>query len=195
MYRKIPVVLVYARLVMGLSALGVYLVQPTPALCYLMVALLLFGLITDIFDGILARRWGVATPKLRRLDSTVDLIFWLCLLLGILYLRPAFLTANALPIGLVVGLEALTYVVSYVRFRKEIALHTFFAKGWTLLLAATLVQLLLNGEVGLLFWVCISAGILSRLEILAILCTLPVWATDIPSLYHAVQLRQSKLLP
>ncbi|MDF7811676.1 CDP-alcohol phosphatidyltransferase family protein [Hymenobacter sp. YC55] len=194
MHCKIPVILVYARLVMGLGALGICQLQPTPVLCFVLVALLLSGLITDIFDGILARRWGVATPKLRRLDSTVDLIFWLCLLLGIISLRPAFLAANAWPIGVVVGLEALTYAVSYVRFRKEIALHTFFAKGWTLLLAATLVQLFLNGKAGLLFWACVYAGILSRLEIIAILCTLPAWATDIPSLYHAVQLRQRKRL-
>ena len=44
---------------------------------------LLFGLIltaavlSDIFDGILARRLGVATPSLRRLDSAVDVVFYL----------------------------------------------------------------------------------------------------------------------
>ncbi len=37
------------------------------------------GLLTDIFDGIIARKVGVSSEKLRRLDSQVDLVFWLSL--------------------------------------------------------------------------------------------------------------------
>ncbi|MEI9998573.1 MAG: hypothetical protein WDO13_05100 [Verrucomicrobiota bacterium] len=32
--------------------------------------LLLAGLVSDIFDGVLARRWKTSTPALRRFDST-----------------------------------------------------------------------------------------------------------------------------
>jgi len=44
------------------------------------VAAMTIGLLSDIFDGIIARRLGVATPSLRRLDSQTDAAFWLAVL-------------------------------------------------------------------------------------------------------------------
>jgi phosphatidylglycerophosphate synthase len=41
---------------------------------WLAVVALAVGLVSDIFDGVLARRWGTVTPKLRRYDSNVDTI-------------------------------------------------------------------------------------------------------------------------
>jgi phosphatidylglycerophosphate synthase len=35
------------------------------------------GFLSDVFDGILARRLGVATATLRRLDSAADVVFYL----------------------------------------------------------------------------------------------------------------------
>jgi CDP-diacylglycerol--glycerol-3-phosphate 3-phosphatidyltransferase len=42
---------------------------------FLMLTLMYFGLLTDIFDGIIARKVGVSSEKLRRLDSQTDLVF------------------------------------------------------------------------------------------------------------------------
>jgi phosphatidylglycerophosphate synthase len=39
-------------------------------------ACLLLGLVSDIFDGVLARRLGVATDRLRRFDSVTDVAFY-----------------------------------------------------------------------------------------------------------------------
>jgi phosphatidylglycerophosphate synthase len=190
MLKKLPLALVYGRLGLGLLVLALCPLPPTPALRQLLATLLVVGLLTDVFDGILARRLDVATARLRRLDSSVDLVFWLCLLGATIRMCPQFLPAYARPIGLVLGAEVLTYVVSYGRFGREIALHTLFSKAWALLLAATLVQVLATGTAGLLFWICVGAGGLSRLEILAILFTLPAWAADVPSWFHARQLRR-----
>ncbi len=44
---------------------------------FLILTLMYIGLFTDIFDGIIARKAGVSSEKLRRFDSQVDLIFWL----------------------------------------------------------------------------------------------------------------------
>ena len=40
-----------------------------------LVVLIFVGLLSDIFDGIIARRLGIASEKLRRMDSQTDLIF------------------------------------------------------------------------------------------------------------------------
>ena len=41
----------------------------------IIVVLMYLGLISDIFDGIIARRQNSSTEKLRRLDSQTDMIF------------------------------------------------------------------------------------------------------------------------
>ncbi|MCR5886591.1 CDP-alcohol phosphatidyltransferase family protein [Hymenobacter sp. J193] len=195
MLRHLPLALVYSRLVLGLVILlGCLLLPAEPLTRPLVATLVVIGLLTDVFDGILARRLGVATHRLRRLDSSVDTVFWLCIVAGTLRLWPRFFPDNALWICLVLGLEALTYVVSYLRFRREIALHTLAAKAWALLLMATMLQLILTGQTGLLFSACVVLGVLSRLETLAIVGTLRVWAADVPSLYHARQLRRGQAI-
>lgn len=192
MLPHLPLALVYFRLLLGFIVLGLCWGAPTPPLRQLLAALVVLGLLSDVFDGIIARRLGVATPRLRRLDSSVDTIFWLCVVAGVMLLCPRFLPEKAGWIGGVLGLEALTYRVSYVRFRKEIALHTLGAKLWTLLLTAMLLQLLLTGQTGWLFGACVALGIVSRLEILGIVCLLRSWAADIPTLYHALQVRRGQ---
>ncbi|PJJ59551.1 CDP-alcohol phosphatidyltransferase family protein [Hymenobacter chitinivorans] len=195
MLRYLPLTLVYCRLLLGLVVLGLCGgAAATTALRQLLAALVVLGLVSDIFDGIIARRLGVATPALRRLDSSVDTLFWLCVLAGVVLLCPRFLPEHALWISVVLALEALTYVVSYLRFRKEIALHTLSAKLWTLVLTALLLELILSGHTSWLFGACVGLGVLSRLEIIGILCTLRTWATDVPSLYHAWQVRRGRPL-
>ena len=43
----------------------------------LIIVLLIAGLLSDIFDGIIARNQNISTTTLRRLDSQTDMIFWL----------------------------------------------------------------------------------------------------------------------
>jgi CDP-diacylglycerol--glycerol-3-phosphate 3-phosphatidyltransferase len=107
-------------------------------------------------------------------------------------LAPKFLMQNWPEILFVVMLEVAAYAFCYFRFRKEIATHSILAKFWTLSLCAVIVELNLSGNSGLIFQSCFYLGVISRLEIIAIVLTLKNWTNDIPSLYHAWQLRQGK---
>ena len=42
-----------------------------------LAAALLLGFLSDVLDGVVARRAGAVTPFLRRLDSSVDTVFYL----------------------------------------------------------------------------------------------------------------------
>jgi len=88
--------------------------------------------------------------------------------------------------------EASTYALSYIKFRKEIATHSIGAKIWTLTIFATLVEIIVHCESLVLFEFCFWLGLATRLEILAIVFTLKKWANDVPTIYHAVKLRQGK---
>jgi len=188
---KIPIALIYSRLLIGLLLVGLSYYH-APHYGTVAVALLVVGVLTDVFDGIVARQLGISTQRLRRLDSTVDQVFWLLVVLATYLACPRFFSENGWQLGTLLGLEALTYVVSFLRFKKEVATHSFAAKAWVLVSFAALVQVSLSCQAGWVFQLCFVVGVLSRLEIIGILLTLKTWANDVPTLYHAVRLRQGK---
>ena len=93
---------------------------------------------------------------------------------------------------IIFAVKGLSYLVSFIKFKKEIATHSIGAKIWTLFIFATLIQVILQCESVILFHFFFWVGIISRLEITAILLTLKTWTNDVPSIYHAVKLRQGK---
>ena len=191
MKKQIPITLICLRLITGLVLIVFSSVQIEN---YTAVAIILLtiGLLTDIFDGIIARQLKISTQRLRRLDSSVDQVFFISVAVATYIQCPEFFKLKTLQLIILIAFEFLTYLVSFFKFRKEIATHSIGAKVWTLLLFATLIQLMVQCRSGVLFTVCFWAGIISRLEIIAIIFALKTWTNDVPTLYHALQLRQNK---
>lgn len=69
--KPIPIALIYSRLFIGIVIIFISSFQDK---YYKIVAIVLLsiGLLSDIFDGIIARKFSVATEKLRRQDSAID---------------------------------------------------------------------------------------------------------------------------
>ncbi len=188
--QRIPFYLVYSRIVSaGLFVPFCFIDFPQRDI--VIVALMLAGIVSDFFDGVLARKWGVSSEKLRIWDSNADQMFWLSAIACIFYLNATFLKSNYVAIVWVIGLEALTYLVSYVRFKKPIATHSIMAKVWTASLLFFLIDLSLNHDSSWFYWICIGLGILSRLEILLIIVSLKKWTTDVPSLLDVSKINRN----
>jgi phosphatidylglycerophosphate synthase len=190
---KLPLAMVWARLPLGVAILLLSL-YGGPAYPYAGSALLILGLVLDIFDGMLARRLGVSDRSLRRLDSNIDQFFYLAAIAAAWIRYPGFFRAHLAGVGALAAAEALTYLVCYLRFRKEIATHSLGSKLWALLLVWALAQITLTGDSGLPFAFCVGVGIATRLEIIAILFTLPEWTNDVPSLRQALALRRGQAM-
>ncbi|CAI8869850.1 CDP-alcohol phosphatidyltransferase family protein [Chryseobacterium sp. IT-36CA2] len=193
MKSKIPDILIFSRLIIGFIIIGLSLLK-IENYQIITVILLSIGLLTDIFDGIIARHLNVSTQKLRRLDSTVDQIFFISVGVAVYIMCPEFFEANAFKIIILVGAEALIYLVSFLKFRKEVATHSIGAKIWTLLLFGTLIQVILQCQSVILFNLCFWVGLLTRAEIIAILFILKTWTNDVPSVFHSIQLRKGKVI-
>lgn len=147
---------------------------------------------SDIFEGIIARRLGISTAKLRRMDSTVDQFFWLAVVASCYIIAPEFFKSNLIQILVLIGLEAACYVISFVKFRKEVATHAISSKIWTLILFATLIQIIAVTHSVILFNTCLYVGIITRIEIISIFLIIKNWTNDVPSVYHAVLIRKGK---
>ena len=144
--------------------------------------LMIIGLLTDIFDGIIARKLNVSSEKLRVWDSNVDQFFWIAIIGSIFYLEFTVIKPVIWLILILVFLEILAYLISYIKFKKPIATHSLLAKFWTLTLFTFLMELILKAT-GSTFPFCFWVGIISRLEIILIILSLKKWTTDIPSVF------------
>lgn len=189
--RWIPLLLVLSRLLLGLCILLINYHNFTFH-TELSVVLFSIGLLTDIFDGIIARKLNVSTPFLRRLDSSVDQVFYIMTVAAIYIQCSDFFISHKWEIASVLLMESVAYVISYIKFKKEVATHTLSSKFWSLILFATIVQLMVTCTSGLLFDLCFYVGIITRMEVVSIQFILKEWVNDVPTIYHAIQLRKGK---
>jgi len=189
--KNLPIALIYSRLFIGILivVLSFYEIKN-----YNIIAVSLFtiGLLTDIFDGIIARYLKISTSKLRRLDSTIDQLFFMMIALATFIQCPNFFYENKVQLIVLLVFEGLTYLFCFIKFKKEIATHAISSKIWTLILFATLIQIMVTSNSGSLFQICFYLGVVTRIEILGIIFCIREWTNDVPSLYHAILLRQGK---
>src|ERR1700722_14204168 len=135
MKRHLPFALTTLRLLLGPTALACALTN-VPRWIYLPI--LITATLSDIYDGILARRFGVATPGLRRYDSITDVIYYLFIFAVAWLLCKIVFAQNWILIALTLFSEAMVIFVSFVRFGKYPATHSYLAKFYGLCLFASL---------------------------------------------------------
>lgn len=189
MKRKIPMGLIVFRLLLG--PFMIFLAwNYEDAVRLLLVVLLFLGILSDIFDGIIARKMGVATVQLRRMDSQSDVVFWACTCYCTWLLNPDLIREHKMLLWIVFSMEALTYVFSYLKFRKENATHAILSKLWGITLLVAFVSMIGFGHAGLPFMLAVIVGIISHIDVYLIILLLPKWTVDVPSCYHAYLIRK-----
>ncbi len=155
-----------------------------------MAGMVVAALLSDIFDGVLARRWGSDTAGLRLFDSMVDTWFYLCVGGALAVAQPGFWRSNAVLLLGVVGLETCRFALDFAKFGRPASYHSYSAKAWGLMLASAVITTFVAGRTGwwitsTLMWgvVCLSEGI-------AMSVILPVWSRDVKTLSAAMQIRR-----
>ncbi len=156
----------------------------------IIITLMFLGLISDIFDGIIARKQNISTVKMRRLDSQVDLIFWLSISFSCYILNPEIIEKHKIGILFLVIMEGLCYLISFIKFRKETCTHAFLSKIWGLFLFSTFLSIIGFNYGGIILYSTIILGIISQLDVILIILILPKWQNDIPSSYHFYLIRK-----
>jgi CDP-diacylglycerol--glycerol-3-phosphate 3-phosphatidyltransferase len=156
----------------------------------LLALVILLATLSDIFDGIIARRLGVSTTALRKADSTVDLFFWLASMTALYFLRPDDVMRNFIIIWYGIAAEIVEQLICLLRFHRMTATHARSAKFMGLCLLVGMTTLALGGSSIVAFWI-IGIGItVSVFDGCAIVVLLPYWEADVPSAWEAWRLRQ-----
>jgi len=186
----IPWTLVWSRALMALVLVLVALSHWHGGTAFGVI--LIAGVLSDIYDGILARRWNCVSPSLRVADSAVDTLFYVGVGAAVLIRFPNVIRANMILLLALIGLELLRHCYDLVRFRKIASYHSWFSKVWGLLLLAASTSLLCLGRFPTLVSVALAWGIVCDLEGLAISMILPEWQPDIRTLARAWAVRRGR---
>ncbi|WP_189359361.1 CDP-alcohol phosphatidyltransferase family protein [Algibacter mikhailovii] len=186
---NIPVLLILFRLILAPILLALaYFVGESAKMA--IVVLMYLGLISDVLDGIIARKQHISTVKLRRMDSQVDMVFWLSVGFATWILFPKLIAENAIYIWMIIGMEITCYFISLVKFNKPPCVHAVLSKLWSISLVVAFTALLAFSHAGIPFVIALVLGLISQFEVIVILLFLPKWTHDIPSVYHAYLIRK-----
>ncbi|TAK90186.1 MAG: CDP-alcohol phosphatidyltransferase family protein [Burkholderiaceae bacterium] len=180
----IPLMLTALRALLGPVVVFLSLQKPDPAIFAVCLVLAFFS---DVFDGILARKLGIATPTLRRLDSLADTIFYAAATYAVWKLYPTEITQHATALYILFFLEVARYLFDLLKFRREASYHMWSSKLWGVALFLGFFSLLVFRQDNLLVQAAIYIGIIADIEGLLISAVLPQWKNDVPTLFHAVR--------
>jgi len=187
--KSVPVALVVFRAIAGpLLLFGA--IQRASG--YALAGILVLAFLSDVFDGIIARRLGVATEGLRSADSIVDTFFYICAVIALWLYAPGVILANTTGILVLVILEIARQVLERIKYGRMAAYHFWSAKAWGVMLAFGFTEAFLTGEPGPLFQIAIIVGIVADIEGFAASMILSKWHHDIPHIWKAVSIQKSE---
>jgi cardiolipin synthase (CMP-forming) len=183
---NIPNILSAFRLVGSFVLVGLAVAEHRTAF----VALLMALLVSDWVDGKLAIAWRLQTTFGARLDSLADACMYAAMLFGFFRLHSEFVIRDWPWMAAVVASYAVSLLFGRWKFGKFPSYHTRAAKtGW---LAVSLGAVALFAATW--YWPLKVAAlwvVLTNVEAVAITCVLDRWVANVPSLWHAWQLRKA----
>lgn len=157
-----------------------------------LAGILVLGFVSDVFDGVIARRLGIATEGLRSADSVIDTIFYISAVIALVIHAPGVIGANTTGIAIVIILEVARQVLERIKYGRMAAYHMWTAKAWGVALAIGFSEAFITGAPGPLFRIAIIVGIIADLEGFAGSLILSSWHHDVPSLWHAITIEKSR---
>lgn len=154
-----------------------------------LAGMVLAALLSDIFDGVLARRWRTDTAALRLADSLADTAFYVCVAGAICFGMPAVWHECRGGVLFLLACEAVRFGFDLVKFGKPASYHSYLAKTWGLVLAVAVIATFATQRVSGWMGAAIVLGVLSNLETMAMSMVLPVWKRDVKTLALAWRIR------
>jgi CDP-diacylglycerol--glycerol-3-phosphate 3-phosphatidyltransferase len=151
-----------------------------------LAAILAAAVLSDLLDGIVARRLGMATAAIRYADTVADTIFYVGAGAALEAAVPgAFGAAEAALVTLVV-VHVSRATFELTKYGRIAAYHMWSSKLLGVLLAAALGEGFLTGRPGALLTIALWVGVANVIEGFAASAILPSWRVDVPSIVHAI---------
>ncbi len=156
------------------------------------VLLCLWGALSDVFDGVIARATRRETEAGARLDSRADLCFYSAWIIGFGFLMPQQMREQA-HLAVIVAVSYTTpIVVGWFKFGRLTSYHTVLARLSLVLMVAGLLCWQAFGELRPLR-LAVAVVVISSAEELLLTLLLPTPLDNVPHLFAALAHSQGTL--
>lgn len=145
------------------------------------------SIITDILDGAIARIYKLQTKFGAKLDSVADFGSYILAACGLIHFKWDVLIEVHTWIGAYVVAFLIPYIVSYLKYRKFPSLHLYSSKIGGAMDGIFFFYLFFVGYSTLLFFIAIIWGLLSFIEMTAVILLLKELRSDCKGLYWIVK--------
>ncbi len=151
----------------------------------------ILAVVSDLFDGVIARRLHIVTQGLREWDGRADVWFYAWVAAAVWIMYPDVIAKYGAGLLWVVALQCVSWLLDLLKFRRITNYHAYSAKTFGLTLFLAVVALFAFGNVPVLWWLVIAAGTVCMLDEIAMTLLLPRWMFDVSSARAAWQIRRT----
>ena len=145
------------------------------------------ALLSDIFDGWIARAFALESKLGAALDSVADSLMLFVSVYGIWVFHPEVIREHAWLCGIAVGLWVLEDLLALARYGRLSSFHTYLSKVVANLLGFFIGWLFLFGFQPWMLYLAAGTSIVASLEELALLRVLPEWRADVRGLWWVLR--------
>lgn len=156
-----------------------------------LAGMVLAALLSDIYDGVLARKWKTDTAVLRLSDTLADTLFYLCVFAAVLLSLPQVWHTYRAGLLTLLGCELFRFGFDIAKFGKPASYHAYSAKLWRLVLAIAVILLFATQHASPWLTAAIALGFINNAESFAMSLLLPRWQRDVKTLAVAWRLRST----
>jgi CDP-diacylglycerol--glycerol-3-phosphate 3-phosphatidyltransferase len=176
----------------GRAGLGPVLIAGTACSWsgFALAGMVVGALVSDIYDGVLARRWRCDTAGVRLFDSMADTVFYLCTAAALWVSEPQLWRSYGGLLVVLLGMEAVRFGVDFAKFGKPASYHSYLAKLWGLVMAAVVIGVFALDRSNVLVPAALVLGIFCNVEGLVMSVMMPVWRKDVKTLAEAWRIRK-----
>lgn len=153
--------------------------------------LLLVSLVSDILDGVVARRFHFQSDLGARLDSIGDMATYIVAVIGIIFFHMDFIQDHMMAVGLVLGFYFFQIAIALAKYRKITSFHTTLAKINAYAQGIFIMTLFLFGFQGWVFYPMVVLSILSYSEEIIMVLLLPEPRSNISGLPRVIEERRA----
>ena len=154
----------------------------------LLAAILCAGFVSDVFDGIIARRLGIATPALRHADTLADTVFYIAAAVALRIAVPDVFADTGLPLVLLIAIHVSRTTFELAKYGRIASYHMWSSKLLGALIVLTMTTVFVTGRPSVLVAVTLWVAVANELEGFVGSVLLPAWTADVPSVVHAYRL-------
>jgi cardiolipin synthase len=151
---------------------------------------LVINLVTDLIDGIIARRFHMETEFGAKLDSFADNLTYLLAFAGLLVFKMEDLQPHIISFIVFIAMLVLTVVVSLIKFRKFPSFHLYTTKISGYIQAAFFICTFFISFYAPLYYLMISWAILGAVEHIAIQAVIPEMKSNVKGFYWVLKERK-----